>query len=106
MVETDNAKSKREFKKLFKDMGDKLDKAGELTLIFLPPFSRPNKIYCAFGGISSSTHLIHCQTYPRLSSCPCPPRRAHRFGDTLNLMLSCPRPTSLLLLTSFLIGSE
>ena len=69
IVESDNAKSKREFKKLFKAMGDKLDKVSELTLIFLPPFSRlKNKIYFAFGGISSSTHLIHCQTYLRSSS--------------------------------------
>ena len=106
MIKSDNAESKRKFKKLFKAMGDKLDKASELTLIFMPPFSRLNKIYCAFGGISSSTHLIHCQTYLRSSSYLCPPRRAHHFDDTLNLMLSCPRPTSLLLLTSFLIGSE
>ena len=102
IIKSDNAKSKREFKKLFKAMGDKLDKVSELTLIFLPPFSRlKNKIYFAFGGISSSTHLIHCQTYLHSSSYLCPLRHAHHFGNTLNLMLSCPHPTSLLLLTSF-----
>ena len=48
IIKSDNAKSKHEFNKLFKAMGDKLDKVSELTLIFLPPFSRLNKIYYAF----------------------------------------------------------
>jgi hypothetical protein len=37
MVDTDNAKSKREFKKLSKNIGDKLDKDRESLLASLAP---------------------------------------------------------------------
>jgi len=39
MVDTDNAKSKREFKKLSKNMGDKLDKEkGRYVLLSITSF--------------------------------------------------------------------
>jgi hypothetical protein len=46
MVDTDNAKSKHEFKKLYKNMGDKLDKEkGQYALLFTSsPSLDPNPI--------------------------------------------------------------
>ena len=67
MVDTDNAKSKREFKKLSKCMGDKLDKEkGRFDLVSLSFFQLQNSfpLFSIIGALKNSRHQTLNETSP------------------------------------------